>query len=329
MPTFVLLKSSHMKKIDQKDVVIIGGSYAGISAALTLGRSLRDVLIFDSGAPCNAQTPHAQNLVTHDGDAPAYIRDTARDELLKYSTVQFLKDKVITAEQNEKDFTLTTAGGKVVSAKKLLLATGLKDTLPPIPGFDACWGISVLHCPYCHGYENHNKKTAVIASGETAFEFARLITNWTNDLTLLTNGPSGLSALQKEQLQLMNVRISETVISSLNHQGGYLTEVELMNGERLQMQAIYIRPQLSQHADLPAKLGCKFQDVYLQVDELQRTSVPGIFAAGDNCSPMRSLSSAIAAGGRAGAFINHELIRETFDEKMKRLVSSGENLSVL
>src|SRR5690606_24019090 len=133
------------------DVIIIGGSYAGLSAAMALGRSRRTVLIIDEGRPCNRQTPHAHNLITHDGDAPADIARRAKEQVLAYPTVRFIRDKALSAAGADGAFDVGTASDHAYRAKKLLLATGVRDLTPPIPGFAECWGISVLHCPYCHG----------------------------------------------------------------------------------------------------------------------------------------------------------------------------------
>src|SRR5690606_19696546 len=161
------------------DVIIIGGSYAGLSAALALGRSLRHVLIIDSGAPCNRQTPHSHNFLTHDGEPPARIATQARDEVLRYDTVRFVQDTATEAVSQEHGFAVTTASGDRYTAQKLLFATGVRDLMPDIPGFADCWGISILHCPYCHGYEVRGRTTGVLANGDTGYELAMFINNWT------------------------------------------------------------------------------------------------------------------------------------------------------
>ena len=164
------------------DVIIVGGSYSGLSAAMSLGRSLREVLVIDSGLPCNRQTPYSHNFITQDGEKPAAISAKAKLQVALYKTIHFYNGLAVEAVKRENGFEISTKSGEVFSARKILFATGVKDLLPEIKGFGDCWGISVLHCPYCHGYEVKNEKTAFIANGEMAFEYAKLISNWTKDL---------------------------------------------------------------------------------------------------------------------------------------------------
>ena len=138
------------------EVIIIGGSYSGLAAAMALGRSVRRVLIIDSGAPCNRFTPHSHNFITHDGEVPAVISAKAKAQVLAYPTVQFQEGIVTKADKTAQGFTVTTASGATYTAKKLFIATGVKDILPEINGLAACWGVSAIHCPYCHGYEYRN-----------------------------------------------------------------------------------------------------------------------------------------------------------------------------
>ncbi|HTE24885.1 NAD(P)/FAD-dependent oxidoreductase [Flavitalea sp.] len=298
------------------DVIIIGGSYAGLSAAMALGRSMREVLIVDGGNPCNKPVPRSHNLLGQDGRSPSVITSIARQEVLQYPTVNFLKDIVETAKAVDDYFELTTITGQVLQAKKILLTTGLKDEMPEINGFEACWGISVLHCPYCHGYEFRGINTVIIASGTTAFEFAELISHWTDKLSLVTNGEA---ELEKDQYQLLaekNIKIIETKINRLHHTNGYLQCIYFEDGTSMDANVAYARPFMKQHSTLPEELGCEFHNIHIKVDQYQQTSVRGVFAAGDNCSPLRSLANAIAAGGVAGAFINKELIQSEFFRSM-------------
>ncbi len=182
------------------DVIIVGGSYSGLSAAMSLGRSLRQVLVIDSGLPCNRQTPHSHNFITQDGEVPTVISAKAKLQVDFYKTVQFFNGLAVQANKTKVGFEIKTDSGEVFTSKKVLFATGVKDLLPEIKGLAECWGISVLHCPYCHGYEVKTEKTAIIANGEMAFEYAKLISNWTKDLRLLTNGKSALTSEQTKIL---------------------------------------------------------------------------------------------------------------------------------
>lgn len=160
------------------DVIIIGGSYAGLSAAMALGRSLRHVLVIDSGQPCNKQTPHSHNFITQDGQTPGQIVKIAKEQVLKYKTVKFQNGVVISAEKIEKGFEISTQSGEQFIARKLLFATGVQDQMPSIPGFAACWGISILHCPYCHGYEVKDNKIGLLGNGDVGFGFCQLLNNF-------------------------------------------------------------------------------------------------------------------------------------------------------
>lgn len=295
------------------EVIIIGGSYAGLSAAMTLGRAMRKVLVIDSGQPCNAQTPHSHNFITHDGETPAEIVRKAKAQVLKYPTVEFLNDRVISAEKSGASFELKTESGKKLRAKKLVFATGLKDRMPDIPGFAECWGISVIHCPYCHGYEVRHQRTAMLANGNDALHFAQVLSNWTKELVLFTNGPISLDADQQAQLIKHGVSWIEAPLSHIIHQNGQLTHLVLKDGQEHAFAVMYARIPFDQHSSLPQELGCALTGQgFLEVDELQHTNIPGIYAAGDNTTMMRAVSQAVAAGMRAGAAINYDLIVESW-----------------
>ncbi|SEL43339.1 Thioredoxin reductase [Chitinophaga rupis] len=292
------------------DVIIIGGSYAGLSAAMALGRALRQVLIIDSGKPCNRQTPHSHNFLTQDGATPAAIAALGREQVLAYPTVQLKQGKVVNAVQKDNAFVVTTETGEQFTAAKLLLATGVQDIMPPIPGFAECWGISVLHCPYCHGYEVKNTPTGVLANGEMAFEFSRMIRHWTKQLTLFTNGPAALKDEQMAQLKDWNVPVQEQPVANIIHEKGYLQTIQLQDGSAHPLTALYTRPATPQQ-DIVQSLGCTLtENGYVVIDDFQQTTVPGVYAAGDNTTMFRAVSVAVAAGTKAGAMMNKTLIEE-------------------
>lgn len=295
------------------EVLIIGGSYAGLSAAMALGRSLRQVLIIDSQLPCNRQTPHSHNFLTHDGAVPGDIHQQALAQVLAYPTVQWQQGLAVSGAKTEEGFTITTETGATFQAPKLIFATGIKDLMPDIPGFAECWGISVIHCPYCHGYEFRNQPTGIIANGERAFHLASLVNNLTEELTVLTNGQANFTEEQVIKLYEHGITIVGTPIAEVIHSKGQLTQLVLANGERLPFQAVYADIPFVQHSDIPVSLGCALTEPgYLKVDDFQKTSVPGIFACGDNASLMRSIANAVATGNIAGAMANMELTFERF-----------------
>ncbi|RBL88077.1 NAD(P)/FAD-dependent oxidoreductase [Chitinophaga flava] len=294
------------------DTIIIGGSYAGLSAALALGRAFRKVLVIDSGQPCNKQAPASHNFLTQDGEKPAVIRNKARQQVAAYKNVTFYDGLAISGSATSNGFIVKTQQGHQFTGKKLLLASGVKDVLPDIAGFSACWGTSIIHCPYCHGYEYGHQPTGIIANGDTAFELAQLISNWSKQLTVFTNGKSTLTTEQLQRIQKNQIGIVETDISRIEHQGAQLKALHLADGSRHPLQAAYARPKAIQHSDIHQQLGCELiPQGLIKTDASRRTSVPGVFACGDNSS-FRSIATAVHSGSMAGFAINAELTGETF-----------------
>lgn len=303
-----------MKGTKTYDVIIIGGSYAGLSAAMSLGRALRYVLIIDSGKPCNQQTPHSHNFITHDGEDPLAIATLAKQQVLAYNTVAFKNGLAQSAEKlTGGSFSITTDDGEVFIAPKLVFATGMKDEMPPIKGFARCWGITVLHCPYCHGYEVKQLETGILANGDMAYELAKLINNWTDKLTVYTNGPLTLSAEQSGKLKAKGINIVSNEIAELQHQNGILNGLLFTNGSTQPVKAMYARPAMKQHCELLQQLGCQLTEMgHISIDTMHRTTVKGIYAAGDNITMMRSVALAVSGGNFAGAVVNKDLIEDRF-----------------
>ena len=198
-------------------VIIIGGSYAGLASGIGLGRAMRSVLIVDGGLPANRYTPESHNFLTQDGRTPAEIAATARKQVAQYDTVRMIDGHVVSAEREGMAFHVSLHDGTRYRADNLIFATGIIDILPSIPGFAECWGKSVLHCPYCHGYEVRHTQIGILGNGDYAFEFGTLISNWTSDLTIYTNGPSTLTTDQATKLLSHNIRIVEDRIERLEN----------------------------------------------------------------------------------------------------------------
>lgn len=295
---------------DNFDVIIIGGSYAGLSAALSLGRSLRNVLVIDSGQPCNRFTPHSHNFLTRDGEKPADIAAQGKADLQPYKTVAFHEDMAIQATHHQNSFSITTASGATFNAKKLIMATGLKDLMPDIKGLDACWGKTVIHCPYCHGYEFAHATTGVIANGDGGFHYAEMLHNWTKDLTLFTHGAASFSTEQLEKINKKNIRIIETPVAAIEHENGQVKHITTKDGNTYPVTAVYHKATTMQHSDIPEQLGCALTEAgLLKVDEFRETTVKGMYACGDNSS-MRSVATAVYTGSMAGIMVNKALIEE-------------------
>lgn len=296
------------------DAIIIGGSYAGLSAGMALGRALRNVLIIDSGKPCNSQTPHSHNFMTQDGKTPKEISSLAKEQVLKYKSIQFYDGLAINGTKTETGFEIITQSGEKFQAKKLIFATGVKDIMPNIQGFSDCWGISIIHCPYCHGYEYSNDKTGILANGDMAFEMGKLINNWTKDLIVFTNGIATFTSEQLEKLAKHSIKVIENEIDYFEHTKGQIENLIFKDGSKTAVKALYSRPAFEQHCIIPKQLGCELTEQnYIKIDPFQRTTQHGIFACGDNTTMLRSVSYAVAMGGIAGTMINREIIEEEFN----------------
>jgi len=297
------------------EVIIIGGSYAGLSAALSLARARRNVLVIDSGKPCNAQTPQAHNFITNDGASPAAIIAKAKQEVLAYPTVRHVDASATAVTGLNEEFVVETASGSFM-ARKILFATGLKDIMPPIPGFSECWGISVLHCPYCHGYEVSGRPTALLGDEEGGYNMALALLNWTEDLVLLTNGDCLLSGEQKDDLSRHGVKLIEEKISSITQGGGQMSAVQFANGDELSINVLYARIPNEQHCNIPAQIGCRIDKKgYIVTDAELQTTVAGVYAAGDNVTAGRNLTLAVADGNKVAICMNNALIGEQIREQ--------------
>lgn len=294
------------------DVIIIGGSYAGLSAGMSLGRSLRNVLIIDSGKPCNRQTPHSHNFLTQDGKAPKEISEIAKDQVLKYETVSFFEGRVAKTSQNSEGFEVEIDNGEKFSAKKIILASGVKDQMPDIEGFAECWGISVIHCPYCHGYEVKGKKTGILSNGDLAFEFSKLVFNLSKDLSLFTNGECTLNEEQAERFSQNKINIVEDEIKEIVHENGNIRKIVFKNGSEKALEALYAKIPFEQNInteDLQLELT---EHGFIKIDHFHKTSTDGVFACGDNTTMMRSVANAVAQGNFTGAIVNKELSEDGF-----------------
>jgi len=295
------------------EVIIIGGSYSGLSAAMSLGRALRNVLVIDSGNPRNKQTPHSHNFLTQDGKTPNEISALAKEQVSQYKTIHFYSGLAVSAIKTGKGFEIKTQAGDLFYSKKLILATGLRDTMPDIKGFAECWGISIIHCPYCHGYEVKNEKTGILGNGDYGFEFSRLVNNWTKNLTLYSNGKSTLTKEQTDKLNTHDIPIVEKEIDGFEHINGQIQNIVFRDNSKTSITAIYARPVLTQHSEIASQLGCELTEQgIVKVDTSHRTTINGVFACGDNSNPSRDIALAVSSGMVAGGAVNHEIIQEEF-----------------
>ncbi|MEL6561661.1 MAG: NAD(P)/FAD-dependent oxidoreductase [Bacteroidota bacterium] len=290
------------------EIIIVGGSYSGLSAAMTLGRSLRKTLIIDSGKPCNRQTPYSHNFITQDGRKPFEIAKDALNQVLNYRTIQTVNDLVTEVQGKDGEFDVITELGKSYKARKILFATGVNDLMPDIPGFSECWGITAIHCPYCHGYEVRDKNTGILVNDESADEFARLVKHWTSNLKIFTNGKA---EFDKEPLKKLNVAVIEKSVTQIVHLNGHMSSLQFEDGSAYAIDALYHRPAFEQHCSIPQRIGCELTETgHLKVNEVQKTNVAGIYATGDCTTAFRSVANAVSQGNIGAALLNHELINE-------------------
>jgi thioredoxin reductase len=295
------------------DVIIIGAGPAGLSAALILGRFRRSVLVLDGQQPRNAKSQGVHGFLSRDGVMPRELLQIGRDQLEPYSTVQVQAQTAIDIAPSERGFDVRLQDGTTESSKKILFATGVRDILPDIGGMEALWGKSVFHCPYCHGWEARDKAIAILANGEGAVHFGKLLRALSNDLVICTNGKSEIGEHDRDGLERFGIRVVETPIAQLRHRDGRLEAIVFEDGTALQREAVFIRAAQEQHSLLPAKLGCAINEMgYIQVDVNGKTSIAGVYAAGDLTSGRQQVIFAASQGAAAAAMMNAELAEEAF-----------------
>src|SRR3954471_5501993 len=295
----------------ERDVVIVGGGPAGLSAALVLGRARQDVLVLDAGRPANHVARSIGGLLGHER-SPASLRRAAHRQLRKLPSVEIVDAEVLDLERDGAGAALTVAcpeGVTRVRVRAVLLAHGLRYDPPGIPGLTTLWGRSVFHCVFCDGWEVADKPIALHARGSGAARLALLTREWSPDLLLCTDGPGGISARAREQLGAAGVRIREEKIARLDSTRGQLTRIVFESGPDERRAALFVRPQRSQPHALAERAGLELDDDGLIVaDASGRTAVPAIYAAGDAAAAVRSVAIAIGSGARAATAMAADLI---------------------
>jgi thioredoxin reductase len=264
------------------DVVIVGGGPAGLNAALVLGRARRNVLVCDSGQPRNATVRAMHGFLSRDGMDPAALRQIARNQLEVYPTVQVRDLEVQTAVPDGEQFTLHLGDGTTEQARRLLLATGVVDQLPPIPGLAELWGRGVFNCPYCDGWEVRDQPLAVLAADARNLQLALHLTRWSPDVLLCGSDTADLDDDARRLLAAHKVQLREEPIARLDSGDGGLERIVFAHGEPAERAAGFLQAPTRQRSDLPSQLGCTLlEDGSVMVDDLGQTSVPGVLAAGD------------------------------------------------
>lgn len=290
------------------DAIVIGGSFAGLSAAMYLARGLHDVVVLDTGTPRNRFSPRSHGFFTHDGSTPEAMLSEARRQLSAYGTIGVVSGEAIDAFGARDAFAVRLASGDTLSARRLIVASGVKDILPSITGLDERWGSSVLHCPYCHGYEYADHRLGVLYAGTGSMHHARLIANW-GPTTLFTNG---IELEDDGTLAAHGIALDTAPIEALHGPGRALTHVVMASGQSVALDALYVAPSIEPRGPVAKALGCAMQDTpagrILAIDERMMTSVPGVYAAGDAASFPSMVARAVSDGSIAGAMISQSLI---------------------
>jgi thioredoxin reductase len=295
------------------DAIIVGGGPAGLNAALILGRCRRRVLLCDSGNPRNAVSRTMHCFLTRDGTPPVDMRRIGREQLEPYDGVEIRDIAVVDAGRVDGGFEVTLADQSHARARKLLLATGLLEDLPEVEGFEEFWGRGVYSCPYCDGWENRDQPIGVYAPGSTGKGFALEIKIWTDDVVLFTDGPAEFAPEDRAQLDRQRVVVNEEPVERLEGSEAGLERVRLANGTVIERRALFYDYGRRQGSELAEKLGCELTAKgTVETRGYEKTSVPGLFVAGDASRRVQLAIVAAAEGAMAAFAINTELWKEDF-----------------
>jgi len=299
------------------DVIVIGGGTAGLSVAQILGRARRNVLVLADGDTRNSPSAGVHGIITRDGVPPAELTRAATDELAAYPAVTVRRDRAISVDGQRGDFVVQFASGEIAAARRVVLATGVVDELPSIDGLAERWGTSVLHCPYCHGWEVRDKPLAVLALSILDAYVAAHLTQWSSDVLFCLNGVQ-FDEAQYVVLNSAGVRIQGGKVVALEGQAPALQGVRFDDGEVISRDALFLHAPTRQRSDLAAQLECRIlDDGAVEVDELGQTTAPGIYAVGDMARrasqepDLTFTARAMGDGVITGVAVNRELFFES------------------
>ena len=297
------------------DVVVVGGGAAGLSAALVLGRARRRVAVVDAGSPRNAPAAHMQGFLSRDGMPPARLLEAGRHEVLRYG-VEVVAGHVVAVEPG---FAVRLAGGTTLTARRLVLTTGSADELPDIPGVRERWGRDLLHCPYCHGWEVRDQPLGVLGTVTGSVDHALLVRQWSDDVVFFAH-TYRLAPDESARLRARGIRVVTGEVARLVVAGDLLAGVELADGRVVPRTAVFVRPgNVPRPGGLAASLGCDLDAAgFPVVDRTGRTSVPGVWAAGNAVDPRAQVITAAGAGSAAAIAVNADLVAEDVEQALAR-----------
>jgi thioredoxin reductase len=306
-----------LEDMDEFEVVVVGGGPAGLSAALVLGRSRRSVAVVDAGAPRNAPAARMQGFLSRDGLSPRELLAVGRDEVTSYGGV-LVDGRVRAIESTQLGFRVHLDGGASLGARRLLLATGLRDELPDVPGVRERWGRDVLHCPYCHGHEVRDQPVAVLGGSPEAVQHAQLVRQWSADVVFFPHTVE-LTNDDREHLTARAIGIVEGPVRRLVIEDDRLVGVELTDGRIVPRTAAFVRPRFVPDNDLLIGLGCAVDEAgWVATDRTGRTSVAGVWVAGNAANPRAQVITAAGEGSAAAIAINADLV----DDDVRRAVAA-------
>jgi thioredoxin reductase len=293
------------------DVIIIGGGPAGLSAALVLGRCRRTVLVCDAGKPRNHRSHMIHCFLTQDGIGPGDFLALAHADLEQYDTVELEETEVVAAMRDGPAFRVRMSNGEEARSRRLLLATGVIDEIPPVEGLDELYGSSVFHCPYCDGWEVRDHPLAVYGKSAHASSLAMTLRTWSSKLTVVSDGPALLSAQDRALLERHQIPVREERILRLEGKDGQIERVVFEAGEPYACRALFFSTGQRQRSSIAADLGCEFTDKgAVLTGRCETTNVPGLFVAGDASKNTQFVVVAAAEGAEAAVEINRSLEEE-------------------
>ncbi|MGD6846487.1 NAD(P)/FAD-dependent oxidoreductase [Rossellomorea aquimaris] len=297
------------------ECAIIGGGPAGLNAALVLGRARRSVALIDNNQPRNAVTHASHGFITRDGITPSEFRRIAYREVLNYPSVNHLQTEIVSVNKTAMGYEVVDISGIRIQAKKLIVATGVKEIFPHIEGFYSFYGKSLFNCPYCDGWELQDQPIFVVSENPSIFHMAKLLYNWSKDLVVCTNGLTLLSEVQKKQLQSKGITVVEKPILAFIGQNGRLEHIRFTDGTHTARAGGFVMPQFVQSAPFRDQLGYEMtKSGGIKTDESGRTSIPGLYSAGDASYVKPSqVVFAAADGSRIAMTVNMDLTEEEFE----------------